>query len=609
MATANLPGIQEIMSPGALNISGPSVETDGKSSPASPFEDVINKAFVGGRSIKAGDKGLARLQEENNQEKMCSQGAYAMLNAFYTLLAQYVKTGSEGLQDEDILGTSLSLELDKGLIDKGQEGALAGDIGREIHSATDQLAGPKMSAIAENVRQDKMADFLKAWEALNGKALVAAQADTSTDDNSLATRIRAFFMHVFATRDKGMIFAEAEDITPPIVSQTGQHQEGRKNLLPFDNEMSPRAPLTGMLSFPVLGSISRAQQPVAAHGKGGHDATKPNMARDPGVVTTNHQADRSFKASHHKAIPPDKQASAQQTVETPRQDNKLDNPGPKASADGPVDEALREPRPANTGGRKTNGPSFIESKDGVRQRAIGQNVGSPFNQTVKRSFSHGIQDRPGDKILDTVTMSGPRVDRHQDISKGIIEAKVDTILMRDEDRANASDRSNGAIGTYNHAHLPPLKGTKGQQVPGGVDVTGQLSKGVSEAIKSNQGRLVLHLDPPELGSVQIRIVVNHHNEISATFLAEHPETRHTIEQNLGGLRQQLANQGFSLGDVNVGLGHGGGFGHARDQDGRQIFDGPIPTNVLESRTDGHAAARQTGQVVASRSGSSVHLIA
>nr|WP_281382942.1 flagellar hook-length control protein FliK [Dissulfurirhabdus thermomarina] len=113
-------------------------------------------------------------------------------------------------------------------------------------------------------------------------------------------------------------------------------------------------------------------------------------------------------------------------------------------------------------------------------------------------------------------------------------------------------------------------GTRSDQVQGGrangatarpaafAAVLQQIGDGVTRAIRLNQHRAVLHLDPPELGRVRVEIVVRHNHEVQATFLAEHPEVRHLVEHNLAHLRTQLAQGGFDLAQCHVGVDSGDG---------------------------------------------------
>jgi flagellar hook-length control protein FliK len=99
----------------------------------------------------------------------------------------------------------------------------------------------------------------------------------------------------------------------------------------------------------------------------------------------------------------------------------------------------------------------------------------------------------------------------------------------------------------------------------------QIRGGVERTISLNRNRAVIHLNPPELGSVSIRINVGHNNQIHASFIAESIHTHNMIESGMDSLKNSLAQNGFDLGQVNVYLSGGGmhdtGTSH-REQEGR-----------------------------------------
>lgn len=67
---------------------------------------------------------------------------------------------------------------------------------------------------------------------------------------------------------------------------------------------------------------------------------------------------------------------------------------------------------------------------------------------------------------------------------------------------------------------------------------------------NNQQIAQLHLNPPNLGPVEIRITLNS-DQANATFTSPHAAVREAIEAALPRLRDMLADNGLSLGNVNV----------------------------------------------------------
>ncbi len=115
-------------------------------------------------------------------------------------------------------------------------------------------------------------------------------------------------------------------------------------------------------------------------------------------------------------------------------------------------------------------------------------------------------------------------------------------------------------------------------------VTTQVREGISQALKMNKNRAVLHLNPPELGSVKVNITVSHNNHVQASFVADHPETRHILEANMQQLRDSLSQNGFSMSQVNVDV--SGGFSQWTGAQQEKLTPFGYPTSLLTDRNDG-----------------------
>ncbi len=61
----------------------------------------------------------------------------------------------------------------------------------------------------------------------------------------------------------------------------------------------------------------------------------------------------------------------------------------------------------------------------------------------------------------------------------------------------------------------------------------------------------LHLNPPNLGSLEVRLTVNN-DQASALFVSHHAAVREAVETALPRLREMLADSGIMLGNVSVG---------------------------------------------------------
>ena len=124
-------------------------------------------------------------------------------------------------------------------------------------------------------------------------------------------------------------------------------------------------------------------------------------------------------------------------------------------------------------------------------------------------------------------------------------------------------------------------------------VTAQVRDGISQALKMNKNRAVLHLNPPELGSVKVNITVSHNNHVHASFVADHPETRHILEANMQQLKDSLAQNGFSTAQVNVDVGGGFANGYGAQQEKLTPFG--FPSMWLKNSRQETTEEPQVGQ--------------
>ena len=119
-----------------------------------------------------------------------------------------------------------------------------------------------------------------------------------------------------------------------------------------------------------------------------------------------------------------------------------------------------------------------------------------------------------------------------------------------------------------------VHGTRAAETPvDPVKVAGQLHQGIRDAIRMHRSSAVLHLNPPELGSVKIRLSVYGGHEVKAVFVTDNPETRHVIHSGMDTLRVQLADSGYTLGNASVDVGQHEAFAGQQGEQGFNRFTG------------------------------------
>ncbi|MGH7052611.1 MAG: flagellar hook-length control protein FliK [Stellaceae bacterium] len=87
--------------------------------------------------------------------------------------------------------------------------------------------------------------------------------------------------------------------------------------------------------------------------------------------------------------------------------------------------------------------------------------------------------------------------------------------------------------------------------PSPSNLAGQLSGPIMGAVVNGHRDLSLHLHPPELGEVSVRLVVSGRT-VSAWFDSPQPQVQQAIGQGIGELRADLAAAGYDLSGAWVG---------------------------------------------------------
>ncbi|MGH7038604.1 MAG: flagellar hook-length control protein FliK [Stellaceae bacterium] len=87
--------------------------------------------------------------------------------------------------------------------------------------------------------------------------------------------------------------------------------------------------------------------------------------------------------------------------------------------------------------------------------------------------------------------------------------------------------------------------------PSPSNLAGQLSGPIMGAVANGHRDLSLHLHPPELGEVSVRLVVSGRT-VSAWFDSPQPQVQQAIGQGIGELRADLAAAGYDLSGAWVG---------------------------------------------------------
>ncbi len=117
-----------------------------------------------------------------------------------------------------------------------------------------------------------------------------------------------------------------------------------------------------------------------------------------------------------------------------------------------------------------------------------------------------------------------------------------------------------------------------------ADIIKQIESGLLQSLRLREHKAMLQLHPPELGRLHVELSVSSNHQVNANFMAEHPEVKQIIEGQIQLLKDHLAQNGFTLADVNV------------DVSGEQ-FQGQFQEQPSFSASDfGHTADEKLGSI-------------
>jgi flagellar hook-length control protein FliK len=142
------------------------------------------------------------------------------------------------------------------------------------------------------------------------------------------------------------------------------------------------------------------------------------------------------------------------------------------------------------------------------------------------------------------------------LAKGIVEQSLDEGLLSHfvkEDASTPAQLTPDTLASQlgSNAATPASKTQLSMMVP---FQQAQWGQGVAERVMwmSSQGiqEAEIHLDPPDLGPLQVKIsVVNEQTQVS--FVVQHSSVRDALDQSSMRLREMFEAQGINLGDVDV----------------------------------------------------------
>ncbi|OGW00526.1 MAG: hypothetical protein A2889_08625 [Nitrospinae bacterium RIFCSPLOWO2_01_FULL_39_10] len=86
-------------------------------------------------------------------------------------------------------------------------------------------------------------------------------------------------------------------------------------------------------------------------------------------------------------------------------------------------------------------------------------------------------------------------------------------------------------------------------------VINQIVENAQIIVKGDKKEIKIHLDPPSLGSIHIKVTMDSHS-MKVTAIADTPYVKEVIESNLNELKRSLADSGIKVEQFSVFVGHG-----------------------------------------------------
>ncbi|MCO7190010.1 MULTISPECIES: flagellar hook-length control protein FliK [unclassified Pseudoalteromonas] len=122
------------------------------------------------------------------------------------------------------------------------------------------------------------------------------------------------------------------------------------------------------------------------------------------------------------------------------------------------------------------------------------------------------------------------------------------------------------------------------------DAVKALQERVNMMLNINNKEAEIRLDPPELGSMQIRIR-SEGEQAQVNFVVQNQQAKEQLEQSMPKLREMLAEQGIQLGESNIQQGQGG---EQQQQEASQGH-GTLANNVSEAQNNGQQSTTSRRQ--------------
>ena len=202
----------------------------------------------------------------------------------------------------------------------------------------------------------------------------------------------------------------------------------------------------------------------------------------------------------------------------------------------------------------TQGGSYQDSgsQNSTNNLGGGAALASNASGAVQTPINSNTQAAPADVAVASKLDQSMRDQDIADVSRR-------NAALNDESASNASIRDRAetslsglaqAASALNRTSTPVQMNMPAGMNPGQPGWSEAMSERVVWASKQGVQTATLQLDPPELGSLQVKLHITH-DQVSVSFSSPHASVRDSVEQSMPRLKEMLEEQGLSLGESSV----------------------------------------------------------
>ncbi len=255
--------------------------------------------------------------------------------------------------------------------------------------------------------------------------------------------------------------------------------------------------------------------------------------------------------------------------------------------------------------------AMIDAKGEVKATAsssVADAVVSSANSTSTQQQSGqgaGSQDQPSQAQQFRELMASQRMDANAADSQRNVSFGNAFVLQGQANGSETSSRLNASLSGFQQLQQTYSGGDAGSQVALSVGAkfgtqawTPNMSQRIAWMANQQVGHADIRLDPPDLGSLNIRLTVQN-DQATVSFVSPNPQVRDALESQMPRLREMLEESGLQLADTDVSAESGGqereqgehasrgsGLKDLSNEDG--VSGVPIPEGAVLSLVDYYA---------------------